>query len=66
MDEALPGVLRNRGTRPFVSGEQKNKCLISRGTGEQEQHWGSGNIENENFDFGEGKRYSPGRALWVL
>ena len=27
--EALPGVLGNRGTRPFISREQGNKCHFS-------------------------------------
>ena len=32
IDEALPGVLGNRGTRAFISGEQGNKGQILRGT----------------------------------
>ena len=28
-DEAFPGVLGNRGTRPFISGEQGNKAHFS-------------------------------------
>ena len=51
--EALPGVLGNRGIRPFISGEQGNKGLKLKGTGEQRQFWGIGNIENQDFDFGE-------------
>ena len=50
IDEALPGVLGNRGTRAFISGEQGNKGQILRGTGKQGQYWGKGNIENI-FDF---------------
>ena len=48
-DEALPGVIGNMG----ISGEQENKGLKMRGTGEQRQLWGSRNIENQDFDFGE-------------
>ena len=33
-DEALPGVLGNRGTRAFISGEQGNKGHFFRGTEE--------------------------------
>ena len=51
--EALPGVWGNRGIRPFVSGEQGNKSLKLKGTGEQRQFGGTGNIENQDFDFGE-------------
>ena len=50
--EALPGVLGNRGKRVFISGEQGNKGQILRGTGEQRQHWGTGNIRKQIFDFG--------------
>ena len=51
--EALPGVLGNRGTMAFISGEQGNRCQILRGTGEQRQFWGTGNIENKFSIFGE-------------
>ena len=47
ISESLPGVLGNRGIRPFISGEQL------KGMGEQRQFWGTGNIENQDFDFGE-------------
>ena len=56
MTEALQGVLGNRGIRPFISGEQRNKSLKLKGTGEtpeERQFWGTGNIENQDFDFGE-------------
>ena len=46
-----PGFLGNRGTRAFISGEQGNKGQILRGTGEQRQYWGTGNIENQIFDI---------------
>ena len=49
--EALPGVLGNRGTRAFISGEQGNKGQILRGTGEQRQYLGTGNIRKQIFDF---------------
>ena len=49
----LPGVLANMGIRPFISGEQGNNSLKLKGTGEQRQFWGTGNIENQDFDFGE-------------
>ena len=73
--EALLGVLGNRGNRVFISGEQGNKGQILRGTGEQRQYRGTGNIiKKTNFLFlgnrgtsqfisGEqGNRYPPGRA----
>ena len=34
-------------------GEQGNKGHILRGTGEQRQYWGTGNIENKFSIFGE-------------
>ena len=49
--EALPGVLGNRGTSQFISGEQGNNGQILRGTGEQRQYWGTGNIRKQIFDF---------------
>ena len=49
--EALPGVWGNRGKRAFISGEQGNKAQILRGTGEQRQYWGTGNIRKQVFDF---------------
>ena len=49
--EALPGVLGNKGNRAFISGEQGNKGQILRGTGEQRQYWGTGNIRKQIFDF---------------
>ena len=48
----------------FISGEQGNKDQILRGTGEQEQYWGTGNIRKQIFDFwGTGERpvYFMGR-----
>ena len=53
LNEALPGVLGNRGTRAFISGEQGNKGQLLRGTGEPRQYWGTGNIENKFSIFGE-------------
>ena len=50
--KALPGVLGNRGIRPFISGEQGNKSLKLKGTGEQRQFWGTGNIENQDLILG--------------
>ena len=44
-------VLGNRGTSQFISGEQENKGQILRGTGEQRQYWGTGNIRKQIFDF---------------
>ena len=46
-----PGVCGNRGNRAFISGEQGNKGQILRGTGEQRQYWGTGNIRKQIFDF---------------
>ena len=51
--EARPGVLGNRGMGAYFSGEQGNKDPKMRGTGEQRQFWGTGNIENQDFVFGE-------------
>ena len=45
--EALPEVL---GNRAFISEEQRNKGQILRGTGEQRQFWGTGNIRKQVFD----------------
>ena len=52
-NEALPGVLGNRGTKSFISWEKGNKGQIWRGTGEQRQYWGTGNIENKFSILGE-------------
>ena len=41
------------GTRPFISREQGNNGQFLRGTGEQRQYWGTGNIENKFSIFGE-------------
>ena len=40
---------------PFISGEHGNKSqsLKLKGTGEQSRFWGTGSIENKDFDFGE-------------
>ena len=38
----------------FISVELKSR---TEGTGEQRQFWGTGNIENEDFDFGEQGKY---------
>ena len=51
--EVLPGVLGNRGTRAFFSKEQGNKGLKIRGSGEQRQFGGTGNIENQDFVLGK-------------
>ena len=51
--EALPGVWGNRGIRPFITGEQGNNSRRLKRTGEQSKFWGTGNIENQDFDFGE-------------
>ena len=51
--EALPGVLGNKGTMPLITGKRGNKSLNMKGTGEQRQFWGKGNIENQNFDWGD-------------
>ena len=39
--------------REFISGEQGNKGQISRGTGEQRQYWGTGNIRKQFSIFRE-------------
>ena len=43
----------NTGTRAIFSWEQGNKGLKIRGTGGHKQFWGTGNIENQDFVFGE-------------
>ena len=77
-NEALPGVLGNRGKRVIISGEQGNKGQILRGTGEQRQYWGTGNIRKQFFDFGgtgeqanlfqgnKGTGTHPGRASEIM
>ena len=35
----------------FISGEQGNKGQILRGTGEQRQYWGTGNLRKQIFDI---------------
>ena len=39
--------------RAYFSGEQGSKGPKMRGTGEQSQFWGTGNIENQDFVLGE-------------
>ena len=51
--EALPGVWENKVNRAFISGEQRNKGQILRGTGEQRQYWETGNIRKQILDFWE-------------
>ena len=51
INEALLGVLGNRGNKAFISGEQGNKGQILRETEEQRQDWGTGNIRKQIFDF---------------
>ena len=51
--KALPGVWRKRGIRPFILGEQGKKSQKLKGKGEQRQFRGTGNTENQDFDFGE-------------
>ena len=53
ISEALPGVFGNRENRAFFSGEQGNKGQILRGTGDQRQYWGAGNIRKQISIFGE-------------
>ena len=51
---SLSGVFGIREIRPLISGEQPwNKSLKLKGTWEQRQFGGTGNIENRDFDFGE-------------
>ena len=49
---ALLEVLGNRGAKVSIPGEHGNKDLHIRGTSEQRQFWETGNIGNEDFDFG--------------
>ena len=49
------------GTRAFLfSGEQGDKNIKIRGTGEHRQFWGTGNIENQDFVFGEQGHFFEG------
>ena len=59
---------------PFISGEQGNKSLELKGTGEQMQFWGTGNIENQDRFWGtkesniffsgeQGNKYPPWEGL---
>ena len=45
------GVFGEQGKQGISSGEQGNKGQILRGTGEQRQYWGTGNIRKQIFDF---------------
>ena len=65
----------NRGISHLFQGN-KGTSLKLKGTGEQRLFWGTGNIENEDFDFGEqgkmpifsgeqGDMYPHGRAFLV-
>ena len=51
-DEALPGVLGNRGERAFISREHGNKGKLLRGTGEQRNKDNMGEHKHI-FDLGE-------------
>ena len=44
------------GTGSYISGEQRNRSLKVKGTGEQRQFGGIGNIKNQDFDFGEQRK----------
>ena len=61
--EALSGVLWNRRIRPFISGEQGDKSLKLKGTGEQRQFWGTGKIENQDLDQGNKVTGTPPPSL---
>ena len=69
-NEALPGVLGNRGIRPFISGERGNKSLkLNRGTkavlgnGEhrKSRFWFWGTRENADFFRGTREQVPPPR-----
>ena len=73
--EVLPGVLGNRGIRPFISGEQGNKSLKLKGTGEPQQFWGTGNTENQVLILGNkgkmliaarGTREQGGPQIYII
>ena len=51
--EALPGVWGNKGIYFRGTGEQRPNFEGNRGTGEQRQYWGTGNIENKFLILGE-------------
>ena len=68
INEALPGVLGNGKKGHLFQG---NKGLKIKGTGEQRQFWGTGNIGNQDLNFEEqgnkvihfrGTGIPPGRA----
>ena len=44
-----PRGLGEQGKMVFISEEYGNKCQILRGTGEQRQYWGTGNIRKQIF-----------------
>ena len=46
-----PRGLGEQGKRVFISGEHGNKGHILRGSGEQRQYWGTGNIRKQIFNF---------------
>ena len=48
-DEALPGVLGNRGKRVFISGEQGNKGQILRGNRGTKTILGNSEHKKTNF-----------------
>ena len=75
INEALPGVLGNRGNRAFISGEQRPNFEGNRGTktilGNREHKKTNfrflGNRGTSQFISGEqGNRYPPGRASLIL
>ena len=51
--EALQGGFGEQGNKAIYFRGTRNKSLKLKGTGEQRQFWGTGNIENQDFDFGE-------------
>ena len=56
------------GIRPFISGEQGNKTLQLKDTGEQRKSFGTGNIENQDYDFWEQGKRTPrvGRTSFLF
>ena len=51
LGQLLPSPSQGWGTRAFLSEEQGNRALKMRGTEEQRQFAGAGNIENQDFEL---------------
>ena len=58
-NEVLPGFFLEQGNKAIhFSGTREQESKTEGNRGEQRQFWGTGNIENQNFDFGEQEKMS--------